>query len=229
MTARGVLTMVWVLAATTACTRKAQPKFKRGAACREAVHNALEVELASQGRDLRRLGPAPQAQIALVSDAMTLHCADDHWSTAAIACMAGAEDPDDVGACHELFTAAQNAGIAAAPAEAAAPGFQATVDARRDAELRTAAVTETLDDTRAQLAAVVAQFRVWKAANPTRPCPASILDLTRDLGGRVDYQDPWHTELRVRCGPPLPATVPFGVISSGPDALPDTADDVRSW
>ena len=80
-------------------------------------------------------------------------------------------------------------------------------------------------DSRSQVAArmkdVLAWFVAWSPAHRGAPCPDAA-----DL--RTLPPDPWGQAFRLTCTA-QPNTQIVGVISSGPDRRPDTADDIASW
>lgn len=72
-------------------------------------------------------------------------------------------------------------------------------------------------------------YASWAKVNPGKSCPADAEELGRAIG-RTPAEDPWGMPYRVLCGSSLPPqTGGLGLFSSGPDQLPNTADDVRSW
>lgn len=73
-------------------------------------------------------------------------------------------------------------------------------------------------------------FDRW--AHDGATCPGSLDELARAVNATSgDLDDPWGKRYRFACAgaPALPSAVRFGVISDGPDGVPDTADDVKSW
>lgn len=74
----------------------------------------------------------------------------------------------------------------------------------------------------------------WAKAHAPQTCPPSLADVANLLAGDPDIPklvDPWGHALVMKCGRDLPAGAPppFAVISTGPDGVEGTADDVRSW
>ncbi len=72
-------------------------------------------------------------------------------------------------------------------------------------------------------------YPLWSQANPDKACPADITALSEYMNSN-DVKDNWGQPYRLLCGPTAPPGVQgIGVISSGPDGKPDTADDIKSW
>lgn len=72
-------------------------------------------------------------------------------------------------------------------------------------------------------------YASWAKANPGKSCPADAGELGRAIG-RAPAEDPWGKPYRVLCGSSVPPQAgAVGLFSSGPDQLPNTSDDVRSW
>lgn len=71
----------------------------------------------------------------------------------------------------------------------------------------------------------------WSVHNPTKACPASLMEIANELG-RNDSKDAWGHELIMFCGdnvPPGAAKDGFAVMSLGKDGQQNTADDIKSW
>ena len=67
----------------------------------------------------------------------------------------------------------------------------------------------------------------WKAANPTKKCPASLEELAKQLGEDPEVPittDPWGHALVMKCD-----DGGVKILSVGPDGKEGTDDDVRSW
>jgi serine/threonine-protein kinase len=74
---------------------------------------------------------------------------------------------------------------------------------------------------KSQIVDVLSKFAAWSRDNAGAPCPAAAaLGATRN--------DAWGHPLTITCTD-QPATQMIGVISTGPDGLPGTEDDVASW
>jgi hypothetical protein len=72
----------------------------------------------------------------------------------------------------------------------------------------------------------VESYARWATDNPGKQCPDSGLELAVYSDDR-ELRDPWGTTLVVLCEETLPGGI--RVVSAGPDAKPDTSDDIRSW
>jgi hypothetical protein len=81
-------------------------------------------------------------------------------------------------------------------------------------------------------------YPTWSAKNPEKACPDKIDDLIAAIdelyadskAGKTSSKDAWGTELKMLCGPTLPADARgLAIQSAGPDARFDTADDIKSW
>ena len=73
-------------------------------------------------------------------------------------------------------------------------------------------------------------YPTWVTANPGQSCPADIEALGPYMN-QDQSKDPWDQSYRLYCGASLPKGVRGGIaiVSNGPDAKPDTEDDIKSW
>ena len=80
-------------------------------------------------------------------------------------------------------------------------------------------------------------YPTWSMQNPDKPCPekvdelvTALVTLMDDKTGTIVNKDPWGHELKMFCGPTLPADARgLAIQSAGPDGKLDTADDIKSW
>ena len=225
-------------------------KMKPGAKCIEATANMLRVPLTAQGRDLSKLSASKSTYLAEIAMAFSEHCENDKWSREAIECFAGAETPDNVGACKDTLTDVQQAAMSGATADVESGAFHRRREAKIEAELAAdhkvkdaAKLDKEIAGTRDTLAKLVAVIPAWKHANKDRKdCPmhaSSFKDETRTFTDITENKpnpyesvvtvDDWGNQIQVRCGKDVPAGVELGFLSAGPDRDFDTADDVKSW
>jgi serine/threonine-protein kinase len=73
----------------------------------------------------------------------------------------------------------------------------------------------------ANMTGVIDRFVAWSHDHAGEPCP-NVASL-----GKVP-DDPWHHAFRLTCTD-QPGNQMIGVISAGPDGIPNTSDDVASW
>jgi hypothetical protein len=72
-------------------------------------------------------------------------------------------------------------------------------------------------------------YPTWAASHPDKACPDKPEDLLVDVPG-ASLKDPWGHDVKIFCGPNLPAgAIGLAVQSAGPDGTPETADDIQSW
>jgi len=73
-------------------------------------------------------------------------------------------------------------------------------------------------------------FPAWAAANPTKPCPASMTELARFVSTDAVVDDEWGKPMVLLCGKELPAGAKgVAIVSGGPDGKLGTADDIKSY
>ncbi len=103
------------------------------------------------------------------------------------------------------------------------------------ASKRGAAAPTNVPDPKGELARLAVMnyaesaYPMWASQHADKACPDKITDLDEFMNGR-EQVDPWGHAFRMQCGGTLPAGAKGIAISSdGPDGVPDTADDVRSW
>jgi tRNA A-37 threonylcarbamoyl transferase component Bud32 len=102
----------------------------------------------------------------------------------------------------------------AAPAEAA-------LTRAAPAETKPKAAPDPRAETIAHMKAVVVKLLAWSTTNQGAPCPdVAALGITRE--------DAWGNTLRITCTD-QPADQIAGVVSTGPDGVIGTSDDIASW
>jgi hypothetical protein len=72
-------------------------------------------------------------------------------------------------------------------------------------------------------------YPTWAMKNPETSCPATLAELLAQVDD-TPGKDPWGNDLKMFCGPTLPAEAKgLAIQSAGPDGKLDTADDIKSW
>jgi hypothetical protein len=112
------------------------------------------------------------------------------------------------------------AGSGSALVTAGSAGSQTTAVVQGVAGSGTAQ-TDSASDMNARVRSVLDTFVTWSDGHKGAACPdAATIGTTAD--------DPWKHPFRITCTD-QPADQIVGVVSSGPDGVPGTADDVASW
>ncbi len=67
-------------------------------------------------------------------------------------------------------------------------------------------------------------------AEKKKACPQSLDELLEYMN-KKNTKDPWDNDYQMLCGDKKPkeAKMCIGVISNGPDGVPNTDDDIKSW
>ncbi|HEX7702161.1 MAG TPA: hypothetical protein VF403_15595, partial [Kofleriaceae bacterium] len=121
-----------------------------------------------------------------------------------------------------VFSVAHHTHSQPATAPVVAASLDASIVVPVDAALQPA-VAPTPDagiDTITHFVGALERFSTWSKTHVGSPCPtAAILD---------DARDPWGRAFRFSCSD-QPGDQIVGLISDGPDGIPNTGDDVASW
>src|SRR5439155_25371749 len=72
-----------------------------------------------------------------------------------------------------------------------------------------------------QMEAVLVRVAEWSRSDPGSPCPDAVVL-------RIAALDPWGHPIKLTCTD-QPGDQIMGAISAGPDGIPGTSDDVKSW
>lgn len=170
-----------------------------------------------QAADTRPASEAAREMLSNLKAVLANRCAEDRWSTAALACFGGASNDEQMRQCqYQHLTQEQKDKV-----ERAVLPIMQSVVFRGESRTEIAAVTVKKYAFEA--------FPQWAAAHPDRACPERLADLDEYMSGSPT-KDPWGRGYRMRCGANLPAGAKgLGVVSAGEDGKLDTADDIKSW